>query len=307
MIFRVCILLFFLSSQIGFAQQKSDFSFEQAEEKLAQLANRIITDSLLEDRLSAYEAFETSLIATLQEPGSFDYPFKAIEAVSIQTADTTFRIFTWQLFVDNTTYKYGGLLQKNTNENNLFPLTDTSDEIAPYDIEYEELSAEEWYGALYYNMIPFDTVEQKYLLFGYDGFEFFQKRKIAEVLSFDESGTPVFGAPVFSKQVEGYPATTKNRLYLEYDASIAVRLNYDYDMDIIIHDHLIQMKGQYKGQGMVNVPDGSYEGYYYEQGVWNYREKIFDFVSEEPPRAPSADQKETRDIFGKQRKKRMKN
>ena len=149
--------------------------------------------------------------------------------------------------------------------------------------------------------------------FGYDGFEFFHKRKIAEILTFDEDGVPVFGAPLFSKEIEGYPPSSKNRLYLEYDASIAVRLNYDEKMNIIIHDHLVQMRGQYKGQGMVNVPDGSYEGYFYENGVWNYKEKIFDLVSEEPPREADKEEnlrKERLDIFGgkKQRiKKKKKN
>lgn len=300
--FALCITTLFGQSLIA---QEDNFSFPKAEEELAILANKVVNDSLLEDRLTAYEQFEKSLLATLQQPASFDYPFEAVQSVSIQQApDSTFRIFTWQLFVDNDTYKYGGLIQKNDEEGTLYPLVDDSDNIESYDLEYETLGPEEWYGALYYNIFAFDSVETKYLLFGYDGFKFFHKRKVAEILSFDEEGAPVFGAPLFSKEIEGYPPSSKNRLYLEYDASIAVRLNYDEKLNIIIHDHLIQMRGQYKGQGMVNVPDGSYEGYYFEDGVWKYKEKIFDLVSEEPPREADKDTpaKEKLDIFGKRRR-----
>ncbi len=300
--FALCITTLFGQSIIA---QEDNFSFPKAEEEIAILANKVVNDSLLEDRLTAYEQFEKSLLATLQQPASFDYPFEAVQSVSIQQApDSTFRIFTWQLFVDNDTYKYGGLIQKNDEEGTLYPLVDDSDNIESYDLEYETLGPEEWYGALYYNIFAFDSVETKYLLFGYDGFKFFHKRKVAEILSFDEEGAPVFGAPLFSKEIEGYPPSSKNRLYLEYDASIAVRLNYDEKLNIIIHDHLIQMRGQYKGQGMVNVPDGSYEGYYFEDGVWKYKEKIFDLVSEEPPREADKDTpaKEKLDIFGKRRR-----
>ncbi len=300
--FALCITTLFGQSLIA---QEDNFSFPKAEEELAILANKVVNDSLLEDRLTAYEQFEKSLLATLEQPASFDYPFEAVQSVSIQQApDSTFRIFTWQLFVDNDTYKYGGLIQKNDEEGTLYPLVDDSDNIESYDLEYETLGPEEWYGALYYNIFAFDSVETKYLLFGYDGFKFFHKRKVAEILSFDEEGAPVFGAPLFSKEIEGYPPSSKNRLYLEYDASIAVRLNYDEKLNIIIHDHLIQMRGQYKGQGMVNVPDGSYEGYYFEDGVWKYKEKIFDLVSEEPPREADKDTpaKEKLDIFGKRRR-----
>lgn len=304
-------LIFFITSIAGqlLFSQEADFSFPKAEEELALLANKVVNDSLLEDRLAAYEQFETNLLATLKQPASFNYPFEAVQSVSIQQApDSTFRIFTWQLFVDNDTYKYGGLIQKNDEEGSIYPLVDDSENIETYDLEYETLGPEEWYGALYYNIFAFDSVETKYLLFGYDGFEFFHKRKVAEILSFDEEGTPVFGAPLFSKEIEGYPPSSKNRLYLEYDASIAVRLNYDEKLNIIIHDHLVQMRGQYKGQGMVNVPDGSYEGYYFEEGVWKYKEKIFDLVSEEPPREADKDNpiKEKLDIFGKKRRVKKK-
>ena len=295
------VLVICLCSTWAMAQDEKAFSFSEAEQEIEALAAAVVRDSLLENRVAACKQLQAVLEKTLEQPNSFQYPFQEVRSLSIQIPkDSTFRIFTWQLFVDNDTYQYNGLLQVNGANPALYPLTDQSDEIADYDIEYETMSPESWYGALYYNIVEFDTLDQKkYLLFGFDGFQFFTKRKVVDVLSFNEEEQPQFGAPVFSKQVEGYPPSTQNRLYAEYDASIAVRLNYDPSMDIIIQDHLIQMRGQYRGQGMVNVPDGSYEGYYFKEGQWHYKEKIFDLISEEPPRPNPVFNEDKRGLFGK--------
>jgi len=125
-------LFLFIGCVIGPALygQTANFSFPKAEAELAILANRIIKDSLLEDRVAAYEQFETDLLATLKQPASFDYPFEAVQSVSIQQApDSTFRIFTWQLFIDNDTYKYGGLIQKNDVAGSIYSLVDDSENI----------------------------------------------------------------------------------------------------------------------------------------------------------------------------------
>ena len=58
------------------------------------------------------------------------------------------------------------------------------------------------------------------------------------------------------------------------------------------------MKSPYRGQGMTNVPDGSYEGYYYEEGLWKYKEKIFAFISETPPQGKSILGANRKSLFG---------
>ena len=46
-------------------------------------------------------------------------------------------------------------------------------------------------------------------------------------------------------------------------------------MQLIVHDHLIRRMGRIAGQGPVNLPDGSYEGYMFDNGKWMYKEKLF--------------------------------
>ena len=300
------LFVFFQSVLVG--QVATDLPEKEA--TLIQLSKQFLKDSIKENRIKAAQSFSTTLEEVIAQENSFQYPFSELETISIlYPADSTFRIFTWQIYVDKNDYRYGGLIQLNNPKNQYFVLTDQSAEIQPYDMEYEVLSSEDWYGAIYFNLKGFDTPTGKqYLLFGFDGYEFFNKRKVAEVLYFDESGQPTFGAPTFAKVAEGYEASTKNRLYLEYSAEVAARLNYDSNMDMIIMDNLISMRSPYRGVGNVNIPDGSYEGYQLKDGVWVYLEKVFHTVSEEPP-APRRvfDDKNPKDLFGKKAKKRDKN
>lgn len=283
------------------------------ETTLVQLSSSLIADDSKTNRIKAEQSFQTSLVEALKIENSFHFPFDGLEAVSIlYPSDSTFRIFTWQLYVDKNDYQYGGIIQVNNEKNQIFPLKDASNDIETYDLEYDVLGPSDWYGALYFNLHEFDTPKGKqYLLFGFDGFQFFNKRKIAEALYFDEEGVPVFGAPAFAKAEEGYEASTKNRLYLEYSAEVAARLNYDSNLEIVILDNLVTMRSPYKGVGNVNIPDGSYIGYQLKNGVWEYVEKVFNQVSEKPPapRRVLTEGSSQKDLFGKKarRKKRNKN
>ena len=285
-------------------------NFSEKEKALVQLSNQFLKDSIKENRLIAANNFSEELTATLSSKNSFHYLFEQLKTVSIlYPSDSTFRIFTWQLYVDKNDYRYGGIIQLNNQKNQLFVLNDESEDIAPYDIEYDVLGPTDWYGSIYFNLLEYNSKEgKKYLLFGFDGYQFFNKRKVVDVLFFDETEQPVFGASTFTKVSEGYEASTKNRLYLEYSAEIAARLNYDTNLDMIILDNLISMKSPYKGAGMVKVSDGSYSGYKLNNGAWEYIDKVFDLVSEVPP-APRRvfGDSNKKDIFGKPAKGKKRN
>jgi len=262
----------------------------------------IVNDSLEENRLLAVKKFIPTLVTALKQENSFEYPFEKLHSISIQyPADSTFRIFTWQLYVDENDYRYFGAIQMNTPELNLFPLRDRSFEVK--DVNTEILTPDNWYGSVYYNLKEFDTNEgKKYLLFGYDGFSFFTKRKLIDVMSFKD-GKPVFGAPVFVSVDPQFPHEPKNRIVLNFSAAASVKLNYDPFLEMIIFDHLIQANSEIPGQPPSNLPDGSYEGYQFKNGQWEYVSKIFTHVYEKAPReepSPYDDGARKKDIFGKE-------
>jgi hypothetical protein len=259
----------------------------------------VVNDSLAENRFASCKHLIKTLVKALQVENSFHYPFGQLQTVSIlYPPDSTFRIFTWQLYVDGEDYRYYGAIQMNSPSLKLFPLIDRSFEVA--EAELAQLGPEAWYGALYYNIRQFDTpAGRNYLLFGFDGYSFFKKRKLIEVLGFEE-GQPVFGQPVFSEEKEDASAASlRSRIVKEYSAEASFKLNYDESMEMIIFDHLTPIGGSY-GQGETMVPDGTYEGYQLRDGTWHYVNTIWNEVMDEAPRPePVFQEGRSKDLFGK--------
>ena len=291
----------FLAFSVAKAQSLNTLSFKQLqqyEDSLIVLGKTVLTDTIQENRQSSAQLLAKTLESALKVQNSFAYPFDSLRSVSISyPSDSTFRIFTWQLYIDINEYRYFGAIQMNSEELKLFPLNDRSEEME--EIAYEDFTADYWYGSLYYNIEAFDTPEgPQYLLFGFDAYQFFTKRKLIDVLSFKD-GQPSFGAPVFKEQEGEGIGIDKNRLVFEYTAEAAIRVNYDPNLKMIVHDHLISMMTP---RGPVMAPDGSYVGYQLQAGTWNIVEKIFHQVSDEAPRPkPILNQTERskrKDIFG---------
>lgn len=279
-------------------------TLQNYEDSLQVYAYGVLKDTMPERRFYSCKKMILGLKNALQIRNSFYYKFPKLESVSIQyPQDSSFRIFTWQLYVDKDDYRYYGAIQMQGEALQLFPLIDRSFEVA--DLEQATLAANQWYGSIYYKLKAVgEGDDQYYLLFGFDGYEFFKRRKVIEVLKFVE-GKPVFGAPVFIRKNENGFEETRKRLVVEYSAEVSSRMNFDDNLDMIIYDHFITMQGKY-GEGPVNVPDGSYEGYKLEDdGKWHHINKVFDQVSEEPPRPyPVLDGKNNKDIFGKTKVKK---
>jgi hypothetical protein len=276
------------------------------EDSLGVLAYAIVNDSIEKERFAACKVFITQLKTALKVPGSFLYPFSRLQSISIQTPpDSTFRVFSWQLFVNDSTYRYYGAIQTRKQALELFPLIDRSDDIKDDSLLNYSIAPEKWYGALYYNLRAFPTKSgTKYLLFGFDAYSFFDKRKVIDVLDFDTNGKPRFGAPVFKfpdskKDLEG-----AHRLLLEYSADASVKCNWDEQYEMILFDHLLDFPSPY-GRGLTRVPDGSYDGLKFEKGYWKYIDKVFnDFQEEAPTPVPVQEARKGKNILGKETMKK---
>lgn len=305
--YLVLTTLFLLQLQQTAAQPKKTFptddltALQQYEDTLGLLAHVVVNDSLEENRFAATRKMIKTLVQALKVKNSYHYPFEQIKTVSIQyPADSTFRIFTWQLYVDKDTYKYYGAVQMNTPDLQLFPLLDRSAEMTT--LEYEELTPDRWYGALYYNLKEFDTAEgKKYLLFGYDAYSFFERRKLIDVLSFRD-GKPVFGAPVLAFPTPDGSMRRQNRFLLTYSSEASIGCNYDEGEEKIIYNHLTQGGNAFGGYPTM-IPSGSYDGFALKDEKWIHEEEVFDFITPEgeyPRPEPILDSKggKKKDLFG---------
>ncbi len=280
-------------------------SIKVIEDTLGLLAYTLLNDSLEENRYLACRAIIPRLVSALKHPYAFDYPFERLQYLSIQyPADSSFRIFTWQLFVNKDEYRYYGAIQMNQKELQLNPLIDRSFEITDDDLAYASLSPDRWYGYVVYDLRGFDTPQGRhYLLFGADSYAAYRRRKIVDVLHFNAEGKPSFGLPIFAGKPdeEGQSLPPQNRLIQEYSAASYVSTRYEDSKQMIMLEHLIPTAGLY-GEGIVNVPDGSYVGYQLGQdGHWHYLPKVFDHIypENEYPREKRSEKAAKRDVFGR--------
>lgn len=241
------------------------------------------------------------LTQALNMNGSWDYPFDRVPQISVLLPDDkTYRLFTWQLYLDPDHYQHLGLMQLKKEPNRPIRLLDRSGEYVR--LESTIGSADHWLGAVYYKIHTCEYKRKKYwLLFGFDGLESTSKRKIIDVLHLNDDDQPVFGDPVFQYQDgEGTVVKEKHRLVLDYATGSHVRLNYDDHYKMILFDHLMPFADERNGLGLVNIPDGTYEGFKYEKGVWVHVDKVFDKVMDEAPvDFPVLNDRKGKNIFGK--------
>lgn len=273
--------------------------FQDIERQLIELGYTLLSDTLPAQRTAAAEKIKITLTETLDQPGSFEYPFDSLTSVSILSPkDKSFRIFTWQLYEDIDKYQYFGIIQVAGKKPSVHVLEDQSETFAMEDLPYEVMTKDNWYGALYYNIKEYKTKEgNRYLLFGADGYRFFSKRKLVEVLYFDND-RPIFGDPTFFPTEEDRPDLAYNRFVLNYSAATSVRLNYDDYLSLLIFDNVLPANNEY-GQETF-LPDGSYRGYELKKGRWIAVEKIFQHTWDEAPRPQPIlnGRKQNRDLFG---------
>ncbi|MEO5499981.1 MAG: hypothetical protein ABIR31_00945 [Ginsengibacter sp.] len=277
-------LIAILFSQILFAQStiQPDRKFlEKKEDSLKSIALQIIQGRNAEDRFKADSLFTKMFVRALKTKGSFNYPFDSLITISKLTSpDKLFKIFTWQLVVNDNVVRQHGAIQMNTSDGSLqlFPLIDKTGAI----INVSDTIANNfgWVGAVYYKIIQKKAFGRDYYtLLGYDENNLSSDRKIIEVLTFND-GKPIFGGGYFS-----FPDNSVNkrgfaRYIMEYKKNASPRLTYDPDLDMIIYEHMISETGE-PNKKYTYVGDGDYEGLKWTDGKWVHIQKIFTQKTEE--------------------------
>ncbi len=269
---------------------KSDLQkIKLLEDSLHLLSNRFTGDTLLEERRKACYAFIPMFVSALKHDNSFYYPFDSFETVSkIYSPDSLFRIFTWQLVLPRGKFRYYGVIQMKSTKLKMFPLFDMSDTM-PYHPQLVTTHSN-WYGALYYNIISKQADKKTiYTLFGFEAADAITRRKVVEVLTFDDSGKPKFGAPLFYFKYDSTRAKmrdTLNRFFIEYKYNASTVLNYDTALSMIVFDHVAPPQQKAEGATFSYVPDGTYEGFIWKSNRWNWVEKVFTFAINEADNPP---------------------
>lgn len=267
---------------ISFAQQHAELvALQKKEDSLKTYSYKLIQAINAKERFNADSIFTKMLVRALKINNSFYYPFDSLESISrLYAPDSSFRIFTWQMVINDNIIRQHGAIQMKTYDGSLklFPLIDKSDiTLNPDDTVANNKG---WMGAVYYKIIQKRSSNQNYYtLLGYDENNIRSTKKVIEVVNFT-SDEPVFGGRFFSFEEDTVFKSSKSRYILEFKKSAGARLAYDPDLDLIIVEHLESESNQ-PNKKYTLIPDGDYEGFKWKNGKWVHVEKVFNYKTPE--------------------------
>ncbi len=270
-------ILFLLISNCSFAQLTTSEKkiLQKEEDSLQSISLQIVQGRTAAERFAADSQFTKIFVRALKNKNSFYYPFNSLTTISkLIPEDSTFKIFTWQMVVNDNVTRQHGAIQMKTDDGSLklFPLIDKSD----ITINKEDTIGNNfgWMGAVYYKLIEKHAFGKNYYtLLGYDENNISSNKKIIEILTFN-NGEPIFGGSYFSFQDNSVIKKHNARYIMEYKKNASPRLTYDPDQDMIIYEHLISESGEPQKK-YTYIPDGDYEGLKWIDGRWVHIQKVF--------------------------------
>jgi len=256
---------FTLLSAVMFGQ--TNFIQWQAELKtLLENLARERNDSL---KLIKNNAFKVKFKQTLEAENSFLFSFDSLQTIGkLVSEDQMVKVYTWNIHLNSGEFLYFGFIQnkikKTKDKVYLWELTDQSATVLKPATDV--LSPENWFGALYYEIIAAKKGKSKhYLLLGWDGNTDFSTKKLIEPLLFGSNGKPKFGAAVFVLKKGSF-----KRIIFEYSKRASMALRFDKKLNMIVFDHLSPSEPKYKDNYAYYGPDFSFDAFKFKKGKWVY-------------------------------------
>ncbi|HPZ04022.1 MAG TPA: hypothetical protein PLH70_07690 [Bacteroidales bacterium] len=291
----VFLLTTLLSSLFVYPQIDEDFAYW--EDTLSTLRSKVMSSPGEELRMALNEEFMTLFEEFLWLDGSFQHQWSADSLFSVvDSPDKLLRIYTWYIIKDDFTYENFGFLQfynAGRKKYVIYPLYDRKNTLSYPEYEIGDLN--QWYGAVYYQIIP--LVHKKktyYTLLGWNGNDLFTNEKVIEVLQFDpDSQSPViFGAKIFKDY-----RSKVSRLIFKYSKEASLSLKYEthtYEVStgkrdpktknmiyevksapMIIFEELIPMEDNMPVLNAFLVPESSLnQGFIESKGEWRYITRV---------------------------------
>jgi hypothetical protein len=279
--FALFVLLLFTESIYSQSVDNSS-GIQDSLSKLSSLIWKQKTDSgRLHANLTFFNEFQSALNKCSPSSGISLDSIKGVTHVTSE--DRLMQIFTWNIPFSDGSNKYFGFIKLMTDTCRIIPLK--SNEYQYDDLSSVQLNPANWYGALYYKLIPVEINGRKaYTLLGWDGNTSASNRKLIDIIQIDQNGNVIFGLPVF-KTDKGI----KSRVVMEYAEKANMVLHYDYQAYLIqkgkkvkkvpswmiVMDRLVPMDPSMKGYYKYYVPSGdTYDGYIFKDGFWILVEDI---------------------------------
>jgi len=247
----LCFFLFLLIFQNIFSQniEKINLIFEEISNEENDLVKISLNDSI---KMLLKEFFE--------DEKSFSADFKQVKYIGkITSKDHLINVYTWSILLENSIMFNCVIQQKNGKidffeQKNCYKPT-----------ENQTVYPHNWYGALYYRLVPFKRNDKTYyLIAGFGQYQPTSKIKVLDVLDLN-SDMPIFGHPVFLKNNK----IIYSRIVFEYDANSAMHLEYNEKRKRFEFDHLSPMRIENDEVVSFGV-DMSVDGYKQSRNYWKF-------------------------------------
>ncbi len=261
---HILFSLFVINSH---AQKKYAEHIIENEKLLAAKFKELRAQTKNKDFIEKNKVFIEGLKVMLKEDEAFTYPFDSLTTMSkITSPDKAFRLFNWNVEMEGGYQKFYCFILKKDGK--IIELKDRHQNmIKP---EHKSCSDKNWYGAVYYEIIPLKG--KKYTLLGWNGKDGITTQKVIEVMSLG-SKKAKFGATVFKFENS---KERKRRFILEYsdDAYVSLKYQKTKKTEQIIFSHLSPATPQMEGFYQYYYPDLSYDSFKMEDGKWVYQSSV---------------------------------
>ena len=249
-------------------------SITELEKKMAVFQDSIGGAASAEMRLNYSDQFESLLQEVFDYEEAFTYNFPALPKVSkLKPEDESFRLFNWNIPLDdgNHAFRMYVLFPKGK-----YVRFEDSRELSRED-ENRELKPDEWYGAIYYDLLPVKVKrETYYTLIGWDGNDAITTKKVLDVLVLKKKNKAHLGFPLFESDGD-----LMYRRVFEYAEDVVMNLKWLEPKEMIIFDRLEPTVQNLKGNYAFYGPSTAYDGYAWEKDYW----KLHEFVDMTRPKS----------------------
>lgn len=217
------------------------------------------------------KVFKAELEKVLQNKEAMDYPFASLTTVGfINSPDGQMRIVNWNVEQADFSQSYNCFVLHIDSRRKDYYVTEL------HDISFgmpqqptEIISSDEWYGALYYAIIPVNKGSKTmYTVLGWDYFTSMSQMRIIDVIYFTGK-TVKLGSPIFKVGKE-----THKRMMYEHSKKASMSIRYDAQRERIIFDHLSPEAPSMKNFKSFYVPDMTYDAFVLEGSNWVLEEDV---------------------------------
>lgn len=226
------------------------------------------------------DSFKALLKTILDDENSFNYNLDSIkQTISVlESIDKKVKCITWVMTNEREEFTNFGVVlykRKASAETKVFWLRDYIFNKA--DSVYEDFPADNWPGALYYQMYQFKWKKKDaYCVVGFNGKSSFMNRKIIDVLWFDKEDELHIGAPVFYQSETDY--TPRYRMFFDHADQTTMVLRFEPTKKIITFSNLVPSNPQMIGQRQYYIPDGRIDYFALtKKGKWIKHEGLTEF------------------------------